>query len=270
MNLKTHLVIIDPQNDFCRSDGALFVQGADKDMERLAGMINRCKEKLYDIHVTMDSHHLFHVAHPNAWVDSNGNNPAPFTMITSSDVISGKWRASCPAFQNKWLEYVQSLEKNGRYVLVIWPPHCLIGSEGHNIYKSVWDELTGWEKKFPGNIVDYITKGSNYSTEHYSAVQSDVPDPSDSSTSLDMSPSGIINTLAKADVIALAGEALDYCMANTITDIANNFGEDNIKKMVLLKDCTSSITPGGDKETAFLNDLTTRGMRVMNSTEFLA
>ncbi len=270
MNLKAHLVIIDPQNDFCRVDGALSVPNAEKDMDRLALLIKRLKNKLYDIHVTMDSHHPFHVAHPIAWVGTDGKNPPIFTMISAQDVVSGKWRASNPVFQKAWTEYVRALERNGRYVLIIWPPHCLIGSPGHNIYPSVWEELSDWEVTHPGNIVDYITKGSNYSTEHYSAIQADVPDPSDPSTSLDMSPSGIIANLPKADIIGLAGEALDFCMANTITDIANNFGEENIKKLVLLKDCTSSIYPGGEKETKFLTEMTARGMRVMNSDEFLA
>ncbi len=32
---KLHLLIIDPQRDFCDTDGALSVPGADKEMERL-------------------------------------------------------------------------------------------------------------------------------------------------------------------------------------------------------------------------------------------
>ena len=34
-----NLMIIDPQNDFCLKNGSLSVPGADKDMERLAKMI---------------------------------------------------------------------------------------------------------------------------------------------------------------------------------------------------------------------------------------
>jgi len=35
------LFIIDPQVDFCSPDGALYVPGADKDMERLADFISK-------------------------------------------------------------------------------------------------------------------------------------------------------------------------------------------------------------------------------------
>ena len=39
---QVHLLIIDPQNDFCSPDkGSLFVPGADQDMLRLATMVDR-------------------------------------------------------------------------------------------------------------------------------------------------------------------------------------------------------------------------------------
>jgi nicotinamidase/pyrazinamidase len=65
MSKKIHLIVIDPQNDFCDAkNGSLYVKGADKDMERLSAMVNRIPEKLYDITTTLDSHHTIHVAHP--------------------------------------------------------------------------------------------------------------------------------------------------------------------------------------------------------------
>src|SRR4051812_37971324 len=41
MNKSIHLVIIDPQIDFCSPSGALSVQGAERDIERLATMVTR-------------------------------------------------------------------------------------------------------------------------------------------------------------------------------------------------------------------------------------
>lgn len=37
---KIHLLIIDPQNDFCSPDGSLYVHGAEQDMQRLADFID--------------------------------------------------------------------------------------------------------------------------------------------------------------------------------------------------------------------------------------
>jgi nicotinamidase-related amidase len=39
--MKLHLVVIDPQYDFCDPNGSLFVPEADNDMKRLAVMVER-------------------------------------------------------------------------------------------------------------------------------------------------------------------------------------------------------------------------------------
>ena len=71
MTTKVELLIIDPQVDFCDPKvGALYVPGAEHDMNRLAAMIRRLNNKIDDIHVTLDSHHLIHIAHPIFWKDS--------------------------------------------------------------------------------------------------------------------------------------------------------------------------------------------------------
>ena len=46
--MKIHLLVIDPQNDFCDPNGSLFVPGADEDIKRLAEMVHRLKDKLDD------------------------------------------------------------------------------------------------------------------------------------------------------------------------------------------------------------------------------
>ena len=68
---KVHLLVIDPQNDFCdipvaeqpagplaasqKLAPALPVAGADQDMKRLAAFIDRVGNKLFDIHVTLNT-----------------------------------------------------------------------------------------------------------------------------------------------------------------------------------------------------------------------
>jgi len=268
--MQIELLIIDPQNDFCDPKGALYVPGAENDMDRLAAMIRRLKGKLGDIHATLDSHHLIDIAHPIFWLDSNGQHPDPFTIVSASDVKNGLFRATNPQFQDRVVEYVTSLESNGRYPLCIWPPHCLIGSWGYAVYPNLYDALLEWEQDFA--MVDYVTKGSNLWTEHYSAVQADVPDAEDPGTQLNW---GLIETLQKADVVLLAGEAKSHCLANTVRDIADNFGEENIKKMVLLEDATSNVgdPPGTsmftDMGDQFQSDLMARGMQVSSTVDYL-
>ena len=119
---KIHLLIIDPQNDFCDpQNGTLYVPGAEQDMLRLATMIDRLRDKLVDIHVTLDSHHMVDIAHPIFWRNSEGENPAPFRQITAADVLAGTWTTTLPSARPRVLQYLQDLESNGRYPHVIWP-----------------------------------------------------------------------------------------------------------------------------------------------------
>ena len=262
---KIHLLIIDPQNDFCDPNGSLYVDGAEKDMERLSAMILRLKDKIDDIHVTLDSHRLFDVAHPIYWKDSAGNHPNPFTVIKPDDMKRGAWDTSIPSLHDRTLQYLEMLAKNKRYDLMIWPPHCLIGSPGHNICPSVLKSLHSWEAK-PGRMVDMVTKGSNPYTEHYSGVQAEVPDPNDPSTQINVD---LIKILTEADDILVAGEASSHCLKSSVEDIANNFGDDNVKKIIFLKDAASPVPIAKQLADDFVNEMVGRGMRVSTTVDYL-
>jgi nicotinamidase-related amidase len=181
-------------------------------------------------------------------------------------VEQGVWSPTVPGLYRRALDYVTKLEQNGRYELTIWPPHCLIGSPGHTIFPELFAALTDWESRFA--FVDYVTKGSNILTEHYSAVQADVPDATDAGTQIN---TRLIQALENADQILIAGEARTHCLANTVRDIANNFGDDSfVSKLVLLTDASSDI-PGFEKHAqSFMSEMTSRGMQTSTTTEFLA
>lgn len=76
----------------------------------------------------------------------------------------------------------------------------------------------------------------------------------------------MIRALADALVI-VAGEALSHCVANTVRDIAHSFGEDNIRKLVLLTDCSSSV--GGFEQLGqdYVTEKCARGMKTTHSTD---
>jgi len=265
------LLVIDPQNDFCDgpANGTLPVPGAYEDMKRLAVMVDRLGSKIDDISVTLDSHRTIDIAHPAWWIGKDGNNPQPFTLITAADVESGKWNPRNPAWRKRSLDYVRELEANGKYVLVIWPEHCLIGSPGHAVHPELFKALQRWEKREFG-MVNFVTKGSNPFTEHYSAVAAEVPDPQDPSTMLNVD---LIDTLRDSDAILIAGEALSHCVKATLTDIADNIGPEHVRKFVLIEDCSSPVpaVPGGPDfpalGAAFVSDMKARGMQVARSTD---
>ena len=282
--MNVQLLIVDPQNDFCtpaqelfdkqgnklkdepRARGAsLYVPGANEDMQRLAAMIRRLSTKIDDIHVTLDSHRMVQIFHPIFWKDAHGKHPNPFTVISVDDVEKGKWVTTNPAYARVALEYVRSLAANKRYVLCIWPYHCLIGTWGHSVHADVSEALLRWEEDNFA-VVDYVTKGSNITTEHYSGVKAEVVDAMDPTTMLNTELIGILN---KADLIPFGGEALSHCIANTVGDIAAEFGDDNVKKLVLLEDCTSNVPGFEQLGKDFVAKMIKKGMQVAKSTDFL-
>jgi len=261
---KVHLILIDPQEDFCSPSGALSVPGADADMERVAGMINRLGSKLEDIHVTLDQHHLLDVAHPLMWKGKDGKHPDPFTIITAKDIEEGAWTPVRPSFTRKMIEYAKGLEAGGRYPLCVWPQHCMIGTPGATIVKPIRDALDAWVKDSPATV-DFVSKGSNIWTEHYSGVKAEVPDPGDPSTQLN---TRLIQTLEDADEILIAGEAGSHCLANTVEDIADGFSDDSyISKFVLITDGTSPVTGFENLQDEFIAKMTARGMRTTTAAE---
>jgi nicotinamidase/pyrazinamidase len=281
--VKIDLLIIDPQNDFLDNPkrmGSLPVHGGHDDMKRVASFVKRAGPKLNDIHVTLDTHHLLDVAHPGWWraVDSSKASgvdmttmPTPGTQIAANEVgIGAKWMPVIPQMLPRMKDYLEKLAAQGKYPHTIWNPHTLIGTWGHNVEESLAEALRDWEQQNIA-VVDYVTKGSNVYVEHFSAIKAEVVDPKDPGTMLN---TRLIDTLKNCDLVFMAGEALSHCVKSTVEDIADNFGEENIKKLVLLEDCSSPViipnvidfTPQAQK---FVADMRARGMKVARSTDAL-
>lgn len=304
---KVDLLIIDPQRSFCATvpaaeqqtlhDGELCVPGAWEDFERVANLIDRLDGKLNDIHVTMDSHQPLHIAHPMWYkaVDVNGlaqgSPPEPFTFMKNSNgrIIGSQINPTTGAFDEigefttsvrgltAWtLDYLTNLEASKRYPHIIWPQHCLIGTRGQQIVEPLYEALHRWCLKNCAYI-DLVTKGSNPKTEHFSALRAEVPDPmSPEETGLN---SRFLNTVMSADIILLCGVAGSHCVANTVTDMANEFYDPNdpnnqadefVKKCVLLEDAISPVTGLEHLQTDFINAMKGRGMQISTTADYLA
>jgi len=274
---RTDLLLIDPQIDFCEAGtgisdphrGALCVDNADEDMKRIASFIGRYGDKINKVHVTLDCHHPIDVAHPAMWKNSDGQHPGPFTIITADDIKNGVWTPIYVQLRQRFIDYCETLAASGRYPLCIWPPHCLIGDKGNNVVPVLYQALLDWVLKHNRNI-NWVSKGSNMFTEHYSAVKAEVPDPQDPSTQLNTK---LIKTLMDTDRIIIGGEAGSHCVNYTVTDIADGFGDDSyVTKMALLEDGTSPvISPVVDfpaVQAQFIKDMVARGMQVVKTTDF--
>jgi nicotinamidase/pyrazinamidase len=255
------LLIVDPQCDFCDPKGVLYVKGAWDDSLRLGDFINKFADKISNIYVTLDSHNPVHIAHPVFWIDNEGNHPTPFTQIKSIDITNNKWMATKPEWRLPAKEYLGELDKIG-VTHTIWPPHCIIGTWGHGIVEPVCRSVVNWANKTI-NVVNYVAKGSNSFTEQFSAYRAAVIVPNDPTTH----PNKVLaNSLNYGDEdILVAGEALDYCVANTLTDL---FTEIKPERFILLNDATSSVGLDKNLGTEFLDKAKKLGMRISNTIEY--
>lgn len=264
MTDHTHLLLIDPQNDFCDIPGAaLPVPGAMEDMNRLTLLVARLNTQLDAITVTLDSHSPIDIAHPKWWQNEAGVHPEPFTLISEQDVIDGIWRASDPDQQETSLQYVHKLVAGGRYQLIVWPEHCLIGSWGHAVENNLFNMLNRWSR-VTLKPVEYLFKGQHPSTEHYSAIRAEVPDPE---VSITQTNTKLLDQLASADTLLIAGQALSHCVACTVRDIADYMLQDQLYKLIVLTDCCSPVS-GYEKEAElFIAEMRERGVRCLRSIE---
>lgn len=281
MSNKIQLLVIDPQNDFCDLPEAyrpidpmsgqpvapaLPVAGAHADMVRLADFIRDAAPVLSDIAITLDSHQRLDIAHPTFWQQADAAAVSPFTPITAAQVRRGEYRPRDAAALPRTLAYLDELEARGRYTLMAWPVHCEIGSWGHNVHADVRAAYNAWEEQNL-RVVRKITKGQNPWTEHYSAMQAEVPDPDDPDTQLNQA---LIDELDRADTLLIAGEAGSHCVRATTEHIVANLRSGRTPKIVLLTDCMSPVGGFEAQQREFLADMSAKGVRLASSRDVLA
>lgn len=283
MKHQLHLLIIDPQNDFCDLPPAyrplnpatgtavapaLPVPGAHADMRRLAELIERGRHGIEAISVTLDSHHRYDIAHPTFWVGADGGPVAPFTQISAEDLRATRYLPRHPQARARAQAYLDALEAAGRYQLIVWPVHCEIGSWGHNVHDDVRAAYNRWEDAALG-VVKKIAKGANPWTEHYSAVMAEVPDDADPDTQLNRT---LIDSLLQSDRVYIAGEAGSHCVKATTEHIVEQFEAHDpaaLAKLVLITDCMSPVTGFEAQQQDFLARMRAKGVQMAQSGDVL-
>jgi len=279
---KNHLVVIDPQNDFCdlperyrpRLAGtepvapSLPVPGAHADMLRVAAIIREGGAGLAGISVTLDSHHHLDIGHPTFWETAEGGAVGPFTTISAADVRDGRFRPRWKDAGARVQAYLEALEAQGRFTHMVWPIHCEIGTWGHNVHDDVRLACNRWEESRLA-IVNMVIKGTNPWTEHYSAIQAEVPDPADETTQINQA---FLAELRQADRIFITGEAASHCVKATTEHIADAFTRagDDLSRLVLVTDCMSPVAGFQDAYTDFLVQMKTRGLSTAVSADVIA
>jgi nicotinamidase/pyrazinamidase len=260
------LLIIDPQNDFCEQRGTLYVPGAGEDMRRLAEFVRSGRSQLGEVVITLDSHPTVAIERPTFWKRGDGKAVAPFTQITHAQVAAGEYVPIDPSLRPQVLAYLQALESQGRYKLMVWPVHCVVGAWGHNIFGAVLEAVAEWERQVQRGAFK-VLKGQNPLTEQYSAVRAEVPSRDDPRTQTN---DELIARCRPSELLLVAGEAASHCVAATLEHLFEAFSAQEISRVVLLTDCMSPVASFESHAQAFYDRALARGARALTSTQALA
>ncbi len=246
---KFAVLLIDDQNDFCSTKGSLYVPGAEKDNERLGKWIKNNGDHIDHISFTLDTHAVNDISHPTLWRDKHGNMPKPFTAILHHMILSGEYTPV--AFVREITEYVRRLEEIAAEevkqgipfpipVHLIWPIHCVAGSEGAALDPVISEALAHWSTLNPYNIPLPTVKGDYPLSEHFGAFEAQVPDINYPETTMNQ---GLVKTLEEYDKVIFAGQAKSHCVATTLKQAI--FKAPTLaSKFIILEDCMSSVPNG--------------------------
>ena len=122
-----------------------------------------------------------------------------------------------------------------------------------------------WARDHKG-AVEYVAKGMNALSEHYSALRADVEVPSDPATKLNTT---VIERLKRADRVVVCGQALSHCVNFTVRDLVDNWPQDaaSLAKIVLLTDCASPVPGFESLGEKFVADMRELGLTLTTSAE---
>ena len=270
---QIHLLIIDPQNDFCDLPQALWpadptdpsrklapalaVPGAHADLTRLSDWIRSDLGRIEAITATLDHHHRLDIAHVPFWRTTDGGPVPPFSQVRAEDVRAGRFLTADPAWRERALRYLDALETSGRFVHTVWPVHCQIGTWGQCIHPGLQSALDLWEDS-RGLSVEHVHKGANPWTEHYSALRAEVPMEDDPSTGLNLS---LLGRLKSAETLFVAGEAGSHCVRATVEHLVENWDGDP-SRIVLLEAAMSPVGGFESFQAEFFSWARRRGLRV--------
>jgi nicotinamidase-related amidase len=293
---KLHLLLIDVQKDFCLPQGTLYVggrsgTGAIDDSDRIATFIYRNLQYITEITCTMDTHFPYQIFFPAFWLDTNDQAPPAHSEVTTDQIRTGKLRPN-PAIawwlcsgNYPWLQrqvefYCAELERAGKYTLYLWPPHCVLGADGHALV-GVLQEARLFHAFLRGARAWVEVKGGNALTENYSVLAPEVLMRHDGRP-LAQRHTQFVKTLLDADAVIIAGQAASHCVKSSIEDLLGEIRSTDEKlaqKVYILRDCMSAVAvPDPTRAGQFLFDFTPQaetalqkfvdaGMHVVTSTE---
>ncbi len=239
---------IDCQVAFCTPGASLFVPGAVEDMRRAIEWLYGNLDRITTLVLSLDTHSVHQIFHPSAWVDREGQPPAPFSVITAQDVRDGRF---VPVLREEGIadpvaaaiEYCERLEATGRYVLTIWPYHALLGGASHALVPSLMEAAIFHSVVRQVNPVFEI-KGRARLTENYSVLSPEVRELQ--GTAVGAFNRGLFERLMAHDRVYVFGEAKSHCVLSTLLDLERECRARDprlLEKIHVLEDAMSPVPP---------------------------
>jgi len=152
--------------------------------------------------------------------------------------------------------YCTQLERAGKYALYLWPPHCILGSDGHPLVGVIHEARMF--HAFARHTQSFVeSKGYNALTENYSVLGPEVRTRFDGHPLVAMN-SRFVETLLTADAVVIAGQASSHCVKSSIDDLLGHIARKDTalaRKVYILADCMSAVTVP-DGRGGFLADFT--------------
>jgi nicotinamidase-related amidase len=255
--MSVAFLIIDAQYDFCHPEGALFVPGAETDVQRINNVIKMAGRHIDQLFFTLDTHQVLDISHPGFWNNAQGLSPAPFTIITSEMVKQQEWM---PRFFPEQVElYLETLSSHGEFDHIIWPEHCLAGSKGAMLDETLFEVARNWSLETYRNYTT-IVKGTNPLTEHFGVFQAQVPLHDAPETQFNMR---LLQQLQAFDTLLIAGEARSHCVATSLKQLLGQCSH-IAERVIVLEDAMSDVTGLGHLATPIYTDAREKGVRFMS------
>lgn len=293
--LRTALVLIDTQNDFCHPSGTLYVggrsgTGAIDDSRRTAEFIYHNASRLTGIFPTFDTHFGHQIFSAPFWEGAHGepltqhsliiedaggklNNVAlDGTTILVRDVrpkpamalIATNNAGAWAGLYEFCLHYVRELARQGKYTLYLWPPHCLLGKVGHALV-GVISEARNFHAYLRGTNTPGEIKGGHIVSENYSVFRPEVMTDAHGNP-IAQRNTRFLETLVAHDMVVIGGQAASHCVASSIDDMLEWLVQKDralVEKVWLLEDCMSAVAVP-DGKGGFAADFTSNAQAAID------
>lgn len=260
------LLGVDPQKAFGHTAYSMYCNsgiGGEQAMINAATLINEKTDRIHRLMLTGDDHPHFNIGCVLWFINDKGDHPDIFSVIRSQDFDRGVWRCTLPEHQAWTSYYLRELEDKGKRHMV-FPEHGERNTISASFVDSIQNAASKWELFHKRNM-SIFRKGRNPRVEQLSAIQAEVIDPEDPSTSMNEM---LISEMSQCHKIGAFGLARSHCLGFTLLHVFEA-RPDLLERITLLTDATVDVKGYETQGEEIVSTLVKRGMSRSTTKEWL-